>query len=440
MYSNKHIVKISFPILLSLFAQNIIQVTDTAFLGRVGEVELGASALAGIIYISIFTLGFGFSMGSQILIGRRNGEGNHKKIGDIVVQGVVFLLIPAILLIPVMRYATVHWLPALFESQNVAVAVSDYLEWRVFGLIFAFTNVMFRAFYIGIVRTNTLILNALVMAVVNIIFNYLLIFGTFGFPELGIKGAGIASVIAEASSTLFFVIYTKKNIDLKKYGFTALRFQWAVIKRILNISIFMMMQYFTSLVTWMIFFLLIENYMGERSLAITNIVRSLFIILIMPSQTLGAITNTLVSNMIGEGRKDEVIGLIKRISLISLLAMLCVVVISVIFASAIIRIYTGDLALINETLAPLYVLISFLPLYGVGTILLNSVSGSGNTRVMFVFEMITIVFYLIYAWFIIVHLRSSVAMAWTTEHVYWFFLTLLSFIYMRSGKWRDKVI
>ncbi len=55
--------------MLSLLAQNIIQVIDTAFLGRVGEVELGASALAGIIYIAIYTLAFGFSMGGKFLSG-----------------------------------------------------------------------------------------------------------------------------------------------------------------------------------------------------------------------------------------------------------------------------------------------------------------------------------------------------------------------------------
>jgi putative MATE family efflux protein len=440
MYSNKHIAKISYPILLSLLAQNIIQVTDTAFLGRVGEVELGASALAGIIYIAIYTLGFGFSMGSQILIGRRNGEKNFRKIGEIVVQGVVFLLIPAMLLIPALRYGSANWLPALFESPNVANAVSDYLEWRSFGLIFAFTNLMFRAFYIGTARTKVLTLNALVMAVVNIVFDYVLIFGKFGFPELGIKGAGIASVIAEASSTLFFVIYTKKTVDLEKYGFGKFHFKWSVIKKTLDISVFMMMQYFTSLVTWMIFFLLIENYMGERSLAVTNIVRSLYTIFTIPSHAFGSVTNTLVSNTIGAGRKNDVMNLIKRISLISLSVMLCIAIISILFASPIIRIYTNDPALINEALKPLYVLISFLPLYAIGAIVINSVSGSGNTRTMFGIEMVTLVIYMLYAWFVIVYLRASVAMAWTTEHVYWFFLTLLSFIYMRSGKWKDKEI
>lgn len=181
---------------MSLLAQNMIQVIDTAFLGRVGEVELGASALAGVLYIALYILGFGFSMGSQILIGRRNGEGNYNQIGDIVIQGSIFLLIPAMLLIPLLRYGAGVWLPSLFESADVAGAVTEYLEWRVFGLVFAFINLMFRAFYIGIARTKVLTINAVVMALVNVVFDYGLIFGNLGMPEMGIGGAAIASVIA----------------------------------------------------------------------------------------------------------------------------------------------------------------------------------------------------------------------------------------------------
>ncbi len=79
--SYKGIWKLSTPIILGLLAQNIIQVIDTAFLGRVGEVELGASALAGVFYLALFIVGFGFATGTQILIGRRNGEKNYKAIG-----------------------------------------------------------------------------------------------------------------------------------------------------------------------------------------------------------------------------------------------------------------------------------------------------------------------------------------------------------------------
>lgn len=425
---------------MSLLAQNVIQVIDTAFLGRVGEVELGASALAGILYIALYTLGLGFSMGSQILIGRRNGEGNYNQIGDIVMQGSIFLLIPALLFIPLLRYGAGTWLPSLFESAEVADAVTEYLAWRVFGLVFAFINVMFRAFYIGIARTKVLTINAVAMALVNVVFDYGLIFGNLGMPEMGIGGAAIASVIAEFASTLFFFFYTGKTVDLEKYGFTKIRFQWSVIKRVLDVSIFMMVQYLFSIGTWMLFFLFIENYMGERSLAVTNIVRSFYTIFTIPSHAIGSTTGTMVSNTIGAGKNDEMAGLIRRLSLISLGVMSLVVLIVSIFPRAMIHIYTDDPSLIQDTVLPLYVLISSLPLYSVGTVLFSAVSGTGNTRTALRFEIFTLLFYVFYMWFIIIHLRASVAAAWTTEHVYWLFLTILSYFYLHSGRWKDRKI
>ena len=91
-YSYKQIWTISYPILISLIMEQMIGMTDTAFLGRVGEIELGASAIAGVYYLAIFMMAFGFSIGAQILIARRNGEGNYKEIGPIFYQGIYFLL------------------------------------------------------------------------------------------------------------------------------------------------------------------------------------------------------------------------------------------------------------------------------------------------------------------------------------------------------------
>lgn len=440
MYNNKHIVRISLPIFLSLLAQNIIQVIDTAFLGRVGEVELGASALAGILYIAVYTLGFGFSMGSQITIGRRNGEKNFDQVGNIVIQGIMFLLIPAVLLIPLLNFASRNWLPALFESGNVAQAVTEYLDWRIYGIVFAFINVMFRAFYIGIARTKVLTWNAIVMALVNVVFDYGLIFGNLGMPEMGIGGAALASVISELASTLFFVIFTLKTVDLQKYGFRRVRFQWAVVKRVLDISVFMMIQYLFSIGTWMLFFVFIENYLGERPLAISNIVRSFYMIFTIPSNALAATTNTLVSNTIGANRSHEVLNLVKRLSFLSLGVILTVGALVALFPQLIIRIYTNDPSLISSTIPPFYVLLATLPVYAIATVFFNAVSGTGNTKTALTFEIITLMFYIAYMSYIIIGLRSSVAVAWTTEIVYWFFLFVFSLIYMRSGKWKNKKI
>ena len=440
MYSNKHITKIGWPILLSLLAQNIIQVIDTAFLGRVGEVELGASALAGIIYIAIYTIGFGFSMGSQILIGRRNGEKNYKQIGEIVIQGIIFLIVPAILLILIFKLGFSDLLLGIFKSDNISGAVSDYLDWRVYGFIFAFANSSFRAFYIGVARTKVLLTSSIVMAIVNIILDYALIFGHFGLPEMGIGGAALASVIAEASATIFYIIYTKRKIDLEKYGFTKITFKWPVIKRVLDISIYMMVQYMLSIITWMMFFVFIENYMGERPLAITNIIRSLYTILTLPSNALSSAVNTLVSNTIGANKKDLVLDLIKRTAILSLSSMAVIIIIVALMPAIFLHIYTNDPVLISETIPPLYVLLATLPIYSIGTIVFSGLSGTGNTRTALAFEAVAICFYFGYSWLIIAHLRLSINWAWTTELVYWGLLLVSSVIYLRSKKWMNKVI
>lgn len=72
---------------MSLLMEHMIGLTDTAYLGRVGEVELGASALAGVYYLVIYMLGFGFSIGAQVLIARRNGAQEYKRIGPVFLQG-----------------------------------------------------------------------------------------------------------------------------------------------------------------------------------------------------------------------------------------------------------------------------------------------------------------------------------------------------------------
>ena len=108
-YSNKDIWKIAYPILISLIMEQLIGMTDTAFLGRVGEVELGASAIAGVYYLAIFMLGFGFSIGAQILIARRNGEQNYHHIGVIFYQGLYFLLAMALIMFTCHRFSLLSY-------------------------------------------------------------------------------------------------------------------------------------------------------------------------------------------------------------------------------------------------------------------------------------------------------------------------------------------
>ena len=380
MYTNKQIWSVSYPILLSLLAQNVINVTDTAFLGHVSEVALGASAMGGLFYICIFTIAFGFSTGSQIVIARRNGEGRYSDVGPVMIQGVMFLLLIAILMFGFTKAFGGNIMRLLVSSESIYEGTMEFLDWRIYGFFFSFVNVMFRALYIGITRTKVLTINAVVMALTNVILDYALIFGKFGLPEMGIKGAAIASVLAEASSILFFLIYTYISVDLKKYGLNRLRsFDPALLMRILSISCFTMLQYFLSMATWFVFFVAVER-LGQRELAIANIVRSIYVVLLIPVNALATTTNSLVSNAIGAGGIQYVMPLINKIARFSFFIMLGLVGLSVLFPQFLLSVYTSEAALITESVPSVYVICCAMLIASVANVVFNGISGTGNTQ------------------------------------------------------------
>lgn len=439
-YSNKDIWNVSYPILLALLAQNIINVTDTAFLGHVGEVELGASAMGGLLYICIFTVAFGFSTGSQIMIARRNGEGRFRDVGPVMMQGCLFLFVMAAILFGLCQWSMPVVVRMLISSDGIYDATCEFLHWRMFGFFFSFINVMFRALYVGITRTKVLTINAVIMAVVNVFLDYALIFGRFGLPEMGLKGAAIASVIAEAASTAFCLIYTWLYVDLKKYGLNRwLQLDLALLGRILSISCFTMVQYFISMATWFVFFMAVER-LGQRELAIANIVRSIYIVLLIPVQALSTAANTLVSNLIGSGGIDNVMALMKRIAKVSLGIVAVCVLLMVVFPKVFLSVYTNEAALLTESVPSLYVIGIAMLVAALANIYFNGISGTGNTQAALWLETGTLLVYGIYIFCVGWWVQAPVAICFTTEILYYALLLVTSLIYLKKAKWQNKKI
>lgn len=375
------------------------------------------------------------------MISRRNGEQNYDRIGTIVTQGFLFLFALAFVLYFVSAFISKQVLPEYLNSKEVYSALDTYLSWRTYGFFFAAINVMFRAFYVGIARTKVLTINAIVMGVVNFIFDYTLIFGHWGFPELGVAGAGIAAVLSEIASVLFFVIYTIITVDLKKYGFGRIRFQFFIIKNILKISAFTMVQYLISMSTWFIFFIAIEKQ-STQALEITNIIRNFYMIFFIPMNAFATAANTLVGNTMGKGVLADVIPLIKRISTLSLGMIIIIGLTIAVGAEFWISLIApiDDPSLIHLTVAPLMVIIGILPICSISTVVFNAISGTGNTRSALILELITLILYMIYTYIVVIEMQASVAVCWLVECVYWGFLLLFSVLYFKYAKWQTKIV
>lgn len=434
-FNYKKIWLIAYPILTGMIIQQLIGLTDTAFLGRVGKIELGASAIAGVFYVMIFMLGQGFSIGAQILIAQHNGEKRYRRIGQIFYQGLFFLFIFALFFIVGIHLFGKGILTYLISSPLVLQSSLDYLYPRSYGFIFSFTIVMFRAFYIGTTHTKVLSLNAYVMLVINIVFDYLLIFGKCGFPELGVTGAAIASVIAEASSVLFFIIYTFSRTAYKKYGLDIPYFRnLKTLYRVLNISIWTILQNMVSFATWLFFMLAVEH-LGEDELAISNILRSVSALPFMIINALLGTANAITGNLYGADQTKQIKPTAYRIVVLGYGGGLIATLLLLISPFWIMRIYTDDIDLIYKAVPAYYASMTTYFSLVPGFVFLGIIFGIGDTKAAMYLELLALVAYTIAVWFIVVYLKADIAVCWLSEHAYNLVLSLLTYIYIRKKCW-----
>ena len=439
-YSYRNIWRVAYPILISLVMEQMIGLTDTAFLGRVGEVELGASAIAIVYYMVLFMIGFGFSIGAQIIIGRRNGEGNFKETGKVFWNGLYFVLGLSGAIILLSELFTPWMMKFMVSSPAIYDAALSYVRWRLPGMVFAFCTAMFRAFYVGTTQTKTLTLNSVVMVASNVIFNYILIFGRCGLPALGITGAAIGSSLAELVSLIFFIVYTRLGCDRPKYGLDKpARFEKDELKSMMPVCAWTMIQHTVSIFTWLIFFLFIEH-LGERPLAVSNIVRGVSGLIWVVLQAFSSTCSTLVSNLIGEGRQDKVMSLVKRILKLSYGIVGVIMLVICMYPEAIARIYTDIPDLITASIPAMLVMTSSYLVNVGGQVFFLAVSGTGSTKTAFRLELVALFVYMVYCAVIIGWLKLDVAICWTAEHVYAGMLLICSWIYMRSGRWKNRKV
>lgn len=439
-YSYRSIWKMAYPILISLVMEQLIGITDTAFMGRVGEVELGAVALAGVFYMVVFMAGHGFCIGAQILIARRNGEGQTSEVGQVFYQGLYFLMALAAVLFAACQFFDNSIFSLMVSSPHVLAKAEAYLQWRVFGFFFAFASGMFQAFYIGTQRTRILTYNSVVMVLANVVFNYILVFGKCGFPALGIEGAAIGSSLSELVSLVFFVVYTRCRVDCRSYGLGRMaKVDFQRMRSIISLSLWVMIQNTVSLSTWFLFFVYIEH-LGEQSLAVANVVRSINGLLFMAVSAFSSACSSIVSNMIGSGQSDEVGRAICRHVMLNYICVIPVVLAVALFPHQVIGIYT-DLPGMAEAATPsVWVMCTSYLLLIPSDILLNGVSGTGNTRMSFYLELPALVVYVAYITVIVYYLRCDVAWSWTVDHLYGLTMVIGCSIYLRRGKWRNRRI
>ena len=296
------IVGLALPIVGGMVSQNLLNIVDTAMVGFLGDAALAAVGLGGFVVFMCQAMILGISTGVQATAARKKGENRPDRAAAILNVALLVVLVVA----PVLSFILIKFAGPLFPYLNADPAVIErgvpYIEWRLGAIVFVGMNFAFRGYWNALDLSRLYMTTLILMHACNIVLNYVLIFGKFGAPALGVTGAGMASAISMGIGTLIYFYLGFKHV--RKDGFLrsiATRAETASLIRISIPSGIQQLFFSAGLVTmfWII------GKIGTPELAAANVLITVLLFAILPGIALGMACTTLVGQALGRGEPED---------------------------------------------------------------------------------------------------------------------------------------
>ncbi|ASS48633.1 MAG: hypothetical protein CHH17_07765 [Candidatus Fluviicola riflensis] len=433
------ILRVALPLMLSGFIQSIISITDAAFLGHYSTLAYDASGSAGLWYITLYMVFIGLSDGAQIVMAQRIGEDKPIGVAAAFQSNFVLLLIAAVLLTVFVQLFMPEFLHYMVTNKELANAELSFLEIRSYSFWAATIGLTVQATYLATGKTTLVLFSALIVAVSNIILDYFMVFGIGPFPEMGLKGAALASTIAEILGMLFLLgtlLYGKlKHV----YPFwKAIVVNVNQLKENLKVGIPLLFQGLVALSVWTVFFIWIEQ-MGTNELTVSLNIRYLYFLAFIPIWGFAGATKTYIAQYIGAKDYAALPIIQRRIQLLTVLFLVITFHGALIYPEMLIRLVNKHPDQIRESAQILRIISGSIIIYGWGSVYFQTISGSGNTRVTFIIECISTLFYLTAAYLLMKVAKAPLHLVWLVEYVYFVTMGLTSLAYLRLFNWTKEI-
>lgn len=438
--SYKEIFVLTAPLLLANASHTFIAITDTMFMSRLDETALATVGYIAMFYMLLVVIGYSFSKGVQILVAKRMGERNEARIGNIVDNSIILLLALAVVLFVVLFFFPEYFLSIFIKDPVLIKTGALFLKYRTPGIFFNYFGVVLISYFSGIGKTIYPGLAMLVMCGSNILLNWLLVFGHWGIPQMGVAGSGLASTLAEVISIfvlLFGIMMVKgfKNHQLLHFK----SIDKLEIKELLRMGLPIVGQTFIGFISWIYFFSCIENIMGKHDLAVSNLLKPIYQFFAVPVWSLANSVNTVIGNMTGQGKADEISKITKRFIIVSVGVTMVMIAILLPFPAFWIELISGKTEYTKDCLEALYVVYAAMLMMAVSLIMFNVIVSIGSTLISLTIEIISIILYIVYTYFLFHYTSINLAWAWSTEIIYWLIIAILSYIFLKTYDWKKKI-
>ena len=434
------ILRIAVPLMAGTFIQSIVLITDASFLSRYDITFFDASGNAGLFYITLIMGLSGIGDGAQILMARKIGEKSIGSINKILQSSLFINIILASCFFVLMTFLAPYIIDKYVLNSEIANGEKLFLSMRSYGFFLAAIIISINSFFMAMGKTWVILLSTLTFALTNIIFDYLLIYGIGPFPELGIQGAALASVLGELMSVIVLVTLLLSGKSRKIYHLShKLQIEIKTFFQVIRIGSPLMLQGFLALSSWALFFTWIEQ-LSQFELTVSQNIRSVYFLAFVPIFGFAATTKTYVSQYLGSKKENEIKYVIRKIQLLTICFLLISFHGAIFYPYQLISWINPSESYITESGNILQLVVGSIFIYGLISPFYQTISGSGNTRVTLIIEIFTLLIYLITAYLFIIHFKLSILKIWTVEYIYFGTLGLLSILYLRFFNWKKKLL
>jgi multidrug resistance protein, MATE family len=439
----KEVLRISLPLVLSMGATTVMEFTDRIFLGRYSMDALAASMPAGITSFLFTSFFLGTAGYVNVFIAQYIGANDNKGVGASLWQGIYFSIFGAVLMALIA-------LPAVklfaFIGHDPEIQQLEVIYFRIlcYGTGASILGTTLSCFYSGRGLTRNVMLVHIIGTVFNIPLDYAIINGVWGFPELGIQGAALATVMSWILIAFIFIVLIFKKKYNERFGvWTVRRFNPELFMRLMKFGIPGGVQFFLDILAFT-FFILLVGRLGKQELAVTNLVMSINSLSYMPMFGFSMGVSTLVGQAMGGGKPYSAVIAANATAHIALSYVFGLVLLFIFFPTPLIKIFLpADLApadlknIIDMGIILLRFVAAYLFFDSINIIYMGVLKGAGDSRfIMWSMGLAAVFFLFIPVWVGVTQFGMGLYFSWTCITIYLFLLCIMIFTRFYKGKWK----
>jgi MATE family multidrug resistance protein len=438
----REVLVVAIPLILSTATWSVQHFVDRMFLAWYSPETIAAALPAGMLHFSMVSIFMGTAGYVSTFVAQYYGAGRHHRIGPALWQGIYMSLIGALLILGAIPFAG-----PIFRlvGHSPAVQTHEIIYFKILCLGAGpyIASYALSGFYSGRGKTWPVMWINTVTTVVNLVLDYALIFGHWGFPELGIKGAGIATVIAGVFSlALFLSLLGTGNTNRTFHTLKGWRPEADLFVRLLRYGFPSGVQFFLEM-TGFTGFILIVGRLGTASLAATNIAFNINTLAFMPMIGCGIAIGVLVGQYLGADKPELAQTAAYSGFHLTLGYMIAIGAAYVLVPDIFVAPFAhhSDPNSFSEIYRYSVVLLRFVAVYSIfdamNIVFCSAIKGAGDTRyVMFVTVILSIFVLIIPVYVAVEILEVGLMVSWVLATVYASLLGLLFFLRFLGGKWK----